>query len=348
MSSSSGVLGHCERCDCPKDRHFYAQCLGVDYNRKTKISTACNVIWARCTNRSHIESRSVAEEGLEDNERFSDQYIDCVRCPNHPAAHPDGFGNVGLSGIVLTADEAGVPYPTPRRESKLGSEQEGRRARQPTRKDKGKDPEKEKTKKGKEKEKAKEKKKETAKAKSGSASHQAKEATAESSDELTKGGSWKGKGKAVHDKTRRPAVVSKPFVGSSSDELAADADELEQEYLAMQMRQLALQERQQTTVAASSREQEAEGATEEDLIPVDIYLKQGLVCFMYSGEEIKTRPTRWMTYSADDGTPYYVFESQSLGLAFYTYTWVGVEEDEQGGSRKKDKKEKKKEKKSKS
>jgi len=241
----------------------------------------------------------------------------------------------------LTADEARVPYPTAPLESKLGSEQEGRRVRQPT-KDKGKTPEKEETKKGKDKDKTK--------MKPTPASHQAKEATAESSDELSKDSSWKGKGKAAHDEVRKTVVRSKPFAaGSSSDELAADPDELEQEFLAMQMRQLALQEQQQRTVGGSSREQEDEGATGEDLIPVDIYLKQGLVCFIYSGGEIKTRPTRWMTYFADDGTPYYVFESQSLGLTFFTYTWVGVdEEDEQGGSRKKDKKEKKKEKKSKS
>jgi hypothetical protein len=68
MTSTSDRPGFCARCGCANGNHDFGQCRGVD--RKGSKSVKCKFEWSRCTTGGH-----------DDNHK----YVDCARCPNHPA-----------------------------------------------------------------------------------------------------------------------------------------------------------------------------------------------------------------------------------------------------------------------
>lgn len=69
-------------------------------------------------------------------------------------------------------------------------------------------------------------------------------------------------------------------------------------------------------------------------VEVELYWRKALVCFEYSGKEVKTVPGRWTTYDAG-GYTYYLFKSNDYGLTFYSFTWPAKEEESRGKGKKK-------------
>ncbi|KAF4457116.1 hypothetical protein F53441_904 [Fusarium austroafricanum] len=55
-------------------------------------------------------------------------------------------------------------------------------------------------------------------------------------------------------------------------------------------------------------------------IEVFLYWRKSRLCFKYLEGEVRTKPGRWKTLTAN-GYTYYLLESKDYGLTFYSLTW---------------------------
>ena len=91
MTSSSGRDGHCNWCGCANDNHIFERCTG--FNKKGKKNyEPCQEYWIRCTTAGHGRHK----------------YVDCYRCPSHPAAPPSSFWG---AEPLQDDDESGIYVP---------------------------------------------------------------------------------------------------------------------------------------------------------------------------------------------------------------------------------------------
>ena len=284
MSYSSGRKGHCERCGCARNDHQYKTCAGGDYNKRKKKWVPCTIEWSRCSTGAH-------DHLFDDDDALNvvRQYVDCVRCWKHPGAPPEGFHWTQSDDerYALTADELGIPYPTPTTDGGTSS-----------------------------KRKDHDKQRRRAEMVDEDGSPQTFEY-----DELDPEPDRKGKGVDKSDKHQRHGKVE-----SSEDELAWDEERLEEKHMEFQMQQLALQSTSKSEGSPTQYLQEGGPATGMEHQYVEArYNGKNKITFQdpITDKTVTTSRDRWeaSTISYNGGEQRcWLFKSKSLGCSFFSWT----------------------------